>query len=135
MDYSQQVNVILFDGVCNLCNGVVKLMFKYDKKAVFSFAALESEVAKRLLNEVGMKNNVPDSVVVINGSNALVKSDAALYIVKRLGGFFQLLVVFKILPRQLRDKLYDAVAKRRYRWFGKQESCMMPTPEHRKRFL
>lgn len=130
----QHSNVILFDGVCNLCNGLVKFMFKYDQKAIFSFASLQSEVAEKLLREVGIVE-VPDSVIVIHDGKALAKSDAALYIVKRLGGLFRLLLIFRILPRQLRDKLYDAIAKRRYSWFGKQEACMIPTAEQKRRFL
>ncbi|MBN8207709.1 thiol-disulfide oxidoreductase DCC family protein [Bacillus sp. NTK071] len=130
----QPKNVILFDGVCNLCNGLVKFMFKYDKKAIFSFASLQSEVAGKLLREAGVVE-VPDSVIVICDGKALVKSDAALHIVKYLGGLFNLLLIFRILPRGLRDNLYDVIAKRRYKWFGKQEACMIPTPEQRSRFL
>ncbi len=134
MKTDQQTNIILFDGVCNLCNGLVKFMFKYDKKAIFSFASLQSEVASKLLSEVGMVD-VPDSVIVIQGGNALAKSDAALYIVKQLGGIFKLFLLFRIFPRKVRDNLYDAIAKRRYSWFGKQEACMIPTREQRSRFL
>ncbi|MCA0174059.1 thiol-disulfide oxidoreductase DCC family protein [Bacillus sp. RAR_GA_16] len=127
-------NIILFDGVCNLCNGLVKFMFKYDKKAVFSFASLQSETAEILLKKAGL-TEVPDSVIVIKEGKALVKSEAALSIIQQLGGFFKLLLVFRLLPRSIRDRLYDEVAKRRYKWFGKQESCMLPTKEQRKRFL
>ena len=134
MKVDKQTNVILFDGVCNLCNGLVKFIFKYDKKAIFSFASLQSDVASKLLREVGMLD-VPDSVIVIQDGKALAKSDAALYIVKQLGGMFKLLLFFRIFPRKLRDNLYDAIAKRRYNWFGKQEACMIPTREQRSRFL
>lgn len=127
-------NIILFDGVCNLCNGLVKFMFKYDKKAVFSFASLQSETAEILLKKAGL-TEVPDSVIVIKEGKALVKSEAALSIIKQLGGLFKLLLVFRLFPRSIRDRLYDEVAKRRYKWFGKKESCMIPTKEQRKRFL
>ncbi|TKD71425.1 thiol-disulfide oxidoreductase DCC family protein [Pseudalkalibacillus hwajinpoensis] len=130
---NQSTNVILFDGVCNLCNGLVKFMFKYDKKAIFSFASLQSEVADKLLREARIIE-APDSVIVIRDGEALVKSEAALYIVKRLGGIFNLLLIFHIIPRGVRDKLYDVIARRRYKWFGKQEACMIPTPEQRSRF-
>ena len=127
-------NIILFDGVCNLCNGLVKFMFKYDKKAVFSFASLQSEMAKDLLKEAGI-TEVPDSVIVIREGKALVKSEAALYIIQKLGGFFRLLLILRFLPLSIRNKIYDEIAKRRYKWFGKKESCMIPTKEQRKRFL
>ncbi|WP_273852699.1 thiol-disulfide oxidoreductase DCC family protein [Guptibacillus spartinae] len=127
-------NIILFDGICNLCNGLVKFMFKYDKKAVFSFASLQSEMAKDLLKEAGI-TEVPDSVIVIREGKALVKSEAALYIIQKLGGFFRLLLILRFLPLSLRNKIYDEIAKRRYKWFGKKESCMIPTKEQRKRFL
>jgi predicted DCC family thiol-disulfide oxidoreductase YuxK len=127
-------NIILFDGVCNLCNGLVKFMFKYDKKAVFSFASLQSETAEILLKKAGL-TEVPDSVIVIKEGKALVKSEAALSIIKQLGGLFKLLLVFRLFPRSIRDRIYDEVAKRRYKWFGKKESCMIPTKEQRKRFL
>ncbi|WP_240687947.1 thiol-disulfide oxidoreductase DCC family protein [Pseudalkalibacillus hwajinpoensis] len=133
MKKNQSTNVILFDGVCNLCNGLVKFMFKYDKKAIFSFASLQSEVADKLLREARIIE-APDSVIVIRDGEALVKSEAALYIVKRLGGIFNLLLIFHIIPRGVRDKLYDVIARRRYKWFGKQEACMIPTPEQRSRF-
>lgn len=127
-------NIILFDGVCNLCNGLVKFMFKYDKKAVFSFASLQSETAEILLKKAGL-TEVPDSVIVIKEGKALVKSEAALSIIQELGGLFKLLLIFRLFPRSIRDRLYDEVAKRRYKWFGKKESCMIPTKEQRKRFL
>jgi predicted DCC family thiol-disulfide oxidoreductase YuxK len=127
-------NIILFDGVCNLCNGLVKFMFKYDKKAIFSFASLQSETAEILLKKAGL-TEVPDSVIVIKEGKALVKSEAALSIIQQLGGLFKPLLVFRLFPRSIRDRLYDEVAKRRYKWFGKKESCMIPTKEQRKRFL
>ena len=127
-------NIILFDGVCNLCNGLVKFMFKYDKRAIFSFASLQSETAEVLLKKAGL-TEVPDSVIVIKDGKALVKSEAALSIFQQLGGLFKLLLVFRLFPRSIRDRLYDEVAKRRYKWFGKKESCMIPTKEQRKRFL
>ena len=129
-----KTNIILFDGVCNLCNGLVKFMFKYDKKAVFSFASLQSDTAKRLLHDAEL-TDVPDSVIVIKNGEALVKSDAALYIVKQLGGFFSLFLILRLLPLRLRDKIYDGIAKRRYKWFGKNETCMIPSKKQRERFL
>ncbi|WP_165995729.1 thiol-disulfide oxidoreductase DCC family protein [Bacillus sp. Cs-700] len=127
-------NIILFDGVCNLCNGLVKFMFKYDKKAIFSFASLQSESAQILLKKAGL-TEVPDSVIVIKQGKALVKSEAVLSIIQQLEGWFKLLLVFRLFPRSIRDRLYDEIAKRRYKWFGKKESCMIPTKEQRKRFL
>ncbi len=109
-------------------------MFKYDKKAIFSFASLQSDVAIKLMKEVGLVN-VPDSVVVIKEGKSLVKSDAVLYIANRLGRLFRLLVIFRLLPKRVRDKMYDEIAKRRYSWFGRREACMLPSEEQKKRFL
>ncbi|WP_273854014.1 thiol-disulfide oxidoreductase DCC family protein [Guptibacillus spartinae] len=134
MNRNQEQNIILFDGICNVCNSLVKFMFKVDKKGIFSFASLQSDIAARLLKEAHMEE-IPDSVIVIRDGQALVKSDAAIYIFKKLGGVFQLSAIAYILPRSARDRIYDGIAKRRYKLFGKREECMLPTKEQRNRFL
>jgi predicted DCC family thiol-disulfide oxidoreductase YuxK len=135
---AQSSTIILFDGVCNLCSGVVRFVIARDPRAHFRFAALQSDAARRACAEVGATPPAavdPDSIIVIADGRALERSDAALAIASRLPFPWPMFGVFRILPRALRDWLYRLVAKNRYRWFGKSETCMMPTPELRARFL
>lgn len=129
--------VVLFDGVCNLCNGTVQFIIRHDPQARFQFASQQSEAGQRLLSQYGIQTSraLADSVVVIEDGRVYFESDAALHILHRLGGFWGKLYVFRFLPRPFRDWLYRLVARNRYAIFGKQESCMMPTPELRQRFL
>jgi predicted DCC family thiol-disulfide oxidoreductase YuxK len=127
--------VVLFDGVCNLCAGTVQFLIRHDPEGRFRFAPLQSAVAQDLLAEHGLENHDLDSIVLIEGDETYVKSDAAIRIGVLLGGVYRLLGPTKYLPRFLRDTVYDLVAKYRYRVFGKRESCMMPTEENRRRFL
>jgi len=127
--------VVLFDGVCNLCTGTVQFLIRHDPEGLFRFAPLQSAVAQELLAERGMDDHDLDSIVLIEGEETYVKSDAAIRIGVLLGGAYRLLGPTKYLPRFFRDAVYDLVAKYRYRVFGKRESCMMPTAENRRRFL
>jgi predicted DCC family thiol-disulfide oxidoreductase YuxK len=126
--------VLLFDGVCNLCEGSVKWIVKRDDEARFRFASLQSDAADRLLDEVGTTSEL-DTVILIEDGEAFVKSEAALRVARGLGWPYRALGIAYVFPRRLRDWLYDQVARRRYRLFGKKESCMIPTPELRQRFL
>ena len=135
---AQPTTIILFDGVCNLCSGVVRFVIARDPHAHFRFAALQSDAARRACAEVGATPPAavdPDTIIVIADGRALERSDAALAIASRLPFPLPMFGVFRILPRALRDWLYRLVAKNRYRWFGKSYTCMMPTPELRARFL
>src|SRR5262245_45818562 len=128
--------VILFDGVCNLCNGTVLFVIRRDLKARFRFATLQSATAGSLLQSVTASGEgIPDSVALIESGRLYVRSAAALRIAGRLGFPWRLLAVFLLVPRPLRDWVYDFIARHRYRWFGKREVCMVPTPELRERFL
>jgi predicted DCC family thiol-disulfide oxidoreductase YuxK len=127
--------ILLFDGVCNLCNASVQWVLLRDKKAQFRFAALQSEIGQQLLQRHGLASEHFDTVVLAVGETIFLRSDAPLEIVRRLGGAWQLLYGFKIVPRPLRDALYNFVARNRYRWFGRQETCMLPRPEWKARFL
>ena len=127
--------VLLFDGVCNLCNGAVQFVIKNDKKQEFRFAALQSEAGKALLQEYGLPADALDTFVVIKNGKSLTRSTAALEVAKTIGGIWSLAYVFIIIPKFVRDAIYNWVAQNRYRWFGKKESCMIPTPELRSRFL
>jgi predicted DCC family thiol-disulfide oxidoreductase YuxK len=127
--------VLLFDGVCNLCNGFVQFIIKRDPQGVFRFASLQSELARNLLSERGLDPAAMDTVVLIDGDRTYVKSDAALRAAGYMGGAWPVLKVFGVLPRSWRNAIYDWVARNRYRWFGKKDQCMVPTPELRSRFL
>ncbi|BAU27251.1 putative DCC family thiol-disulfide oxidoreductase YuxK [Aneurinibacillus soli] len=127
--------VILFDGVCNLCEGSVRFIIQRDPDAVFRFAALQSKTGARLLQTHHLDAAMPDSVVVIERGKLYTHSTAALRICRHLSGLWPLLYGFTIVPRVLRDSVYRWVARNRYRWFGKKEACLMPTPDIQARFL
>jgi predicted DCC family thiol-disulfide oxidoreductase YuxK len=127
--------VVLFDGVCNLCNGSVSFIVARDPAAHFHFAALQSEAAQRLLRESGVHENLPDSVALVEHSRVYTRSTAALRIARQLRFPWPVFYALIVLPRWLRDAGYDLIARHRYRWFGRRDACMMPTPELRRRFL
>ncbi|MFT3796317.1 thiol-disulfide oxidoreductase DCC family protein [Flavobacterium sp.] len=136
MDLPQNKKIILFDGVCNLCESSVQYVIKHDKKDVFRFAALQSEIGQEILSHIGIDPKHIDSIVLYEpGVAYFYKSSAAIEIAKHFGGLFHLGTVFKIIPALLRDKLYDYVARNRYKWYGKKDSCMIPTPELKAKFL
>ena len=132
-------DTILFDGVCNLCNGFVQFVIRHDPEGRFRFAALQSEAGHRLLAAQGLAPVVlaaaPESVLLLSSGRLYSHSTAVLRIAGRLGGIWQLAAVGWVLPRTWRDALYRFVARHRYRWFGRQESCMLPTPALKARFL
>jgi predicted DCC family thiol-disulfide oxidoreductase YuxK len=128
-------SIILFDGVCNLCDGVVQFVLKKDKKARFRFAALQSECGTVLLKQIGLSTTDYNSFVLVEMGNVYQKSEAALRVLKGLGGVWKLLYFFMVIPRPIRDYIYDWIAQHRYRFFGKKDECMLPTPEIRARFL
>lgn len=133
MEYNKPI--ILFDGVCNLCNGVVKFIIKRDPTGKFLFAPLQGETGQRLLEQYNLPKDDFESFVLIDNGSAYQKSTAALRIAKHLGRGWQFFYGFIILPTFLRNAIYSFIANNRYRWFGRQESCMMPTPDIKKRFL
>lgn len=126
---------MLFDGVCNLCNGAVTWLLERDKRQVLRFGALQSETAMRMLEASGANRDLPDSIVLIDANGVHTRSDAALRIASYLGLPWSLLSVGRVLPRAVRDAIYDWVARNRYRWFGKREACMLPSPGVATRFL
>ena len=126
--------VILFDGVCNLCESSVQFILKHDKKKIFRFGSLQSPAGIFLLNQYPSAKN-SDSVVLIYNGNAYTKSSAALKIAGLLGGWFSLLKPFAILPAFLRDGIYEFIAARRYKWFGKKNECWLPGPQYKGRFI
>jgi predicted DCC family thiol-disulfide oxidoreductase YuxK len=131
---------ILFDGVCNLCNGFVQFVIRHDATGKFRFAALQSAAGQALLAAHGQQSLTsgaagPDSVVLVAGGRVYTHSAAVLRIAGHLGGIWRVVLVGWLLPRPWRDGLYRYVARHRYRWFGRQESCWLPTPALRARFL
>jgi|SRR5690625_4098765 len=129
--------IILFDGVCNLCNGFVQFVIKRDKKARFQFASLQSPVAERLLESYQLSTKSMESVILIhkNKNKVWTESSAVLRIHRKLSGLYPFLYVFIIIPKGIRDFFYRQISKNRYKWFGKREECMIPSPEIKKRFL
>ena len=128
--------IILFDGVCNLCDASVPYIIKHDKKDTFRFAALQSEIGQNILKHIGISDQEIDSIVLYEpGIAYFYKSSAAIEIAKGLSGIFILANIFKILPAGLRDNLYDYVAANRYKWYGKKDNCLLPTAELKARFL
>jgi len=127
--------VILFDGVCNLCNSSVLFIIQRDPKAKFRFASLQSDFGKVQMQRFGLNHSELNSVLLIKGETLYQKSNAALEIARNLTGGWPLLYVFKIVPAFLRDWIYNWIARNRYRWFGKKDACMIPTPELKSRFV
>ncbi|WGD34487.1 thiol-disulfide oxidoreductase DCC family protein [Olleya sp. YS] len=128
--------LILFDGVCNLCNSSVQFVIKHDKKNVFMFAPLQGEVGQQIINHYNLDTSNTDSILLYSKDTGLkIKSTAALHIAKHLGFPSNVIAVFLIIPKFIRDWVYDFVAKNRYKWYGKQEACMIPTPDLKAKFL
>ena len=127
--------IILFDGVCNLCNGAVQFVIKNDKKGQFRFAALQSDIGIELSKKYNLPTETMNTFVAIIDDKSYTRSTAALEVARLLGGPFAVAYVFIVIPSFIRDGIYDWISKNRYRWFGKKESCMVPTPELRERFL
>lgn len=137
MDTSNKVTypILFFDGVCNLCNDSVKFVIRHDKNDFFRFASLQSHTAKELLPEHLTKENDLQSIVLLKNRELHEKSTAALLVAKKLSGLWPILYVFIIIPKPIRDKIYDFIARNRYRWFGKKDQCMIPSPEMKLRFI
>lgn len=129
--------LILYDGVCKLCHAAVRFVLARDRHARFRFAALDSPAARARLADAGARGleTLPDSVVLIDGAGVHVRSTAALRIARALGFPWSLACLAIVVPRPLRDALYDAIARRRYRWFGREDACPMPPPGVADRFL
>jgi predicted DCC family thiol-disulfide oxidoreductase YuxK len=127
--------IVLFDGVCNFCNGSVNFIIDHDVQKRFRFAPLQSEIAQGLLHRFGLPADDFDTMILVENGRAYARSTAALRIAHILGGWWSLLVVLFAVPPFLRDGVYNLLAGNRYRWFGKTDMCRVPTPELRERFL
>jgi predicted DCC family thiol-disulfide oxidoreductase YuxK len=127
-------SIVLFDGVCNFCSEAVNFVIKHDRENKFRFAPLQSDIGRDLREKYEIDESI-DSIVLIEDGQAFVHSSAALRLMKGLGGIWSLAYVFAIIPQPIRDYFYKLFAKLRYRLFGKHETCMVPTPEIRAKFL
>ena len=134
-EHTKENPVIFFDGVCNLCNGAVAFIIKRDPKRKFRFAPLQSGAGQAFLKTHGKATESFDTIILKEGGRWYSHSDAALRIARGLSGAWPLVYGFIILPRFLRDAVYRLIARNRYKWFGKQDACMIPTPELRELFL
>lgn len=128
--------IILFDGICNLCNSAVQFIIERDKKDVFRFVALQSDLGKEIRSYIGVDQKKVDSIILYEpGVAYYYKSEAAFKIASDLDGFYGFLAAFTIFPNWLNDSVYNYIAKNRYKWYGKKEECMIPTPELKAKFL
>lgn len=128
-------HLLLFDGVCTLCNASVDLVIRNDSKRRFRYASLQSEIGQRILKERGLSQSEFDSVIYLSQDVLHTKSGAALRIAARLDGLWPMFAVFFLIPPVLRDAVYGWIARNRYAWFGKRETCRVPTAEERSLFL
>lgn len=124
------MNIVLFDGICNLCNASVRFITRHDKNNTIQFASLQSETSKELLLKMNIDSQKIDSIIFISNEKMFIKSDAAIEIAKLMDGFPRLLKYFQFIPRPIRDYVYDMIAKNRYRLFGK--TCSLQTPNQKK---
>lgn len=127
--------IVLFDGVCNLCNGSVQFMLKRDKKDQFVFGSLQGKTGQEYLRKFNMPADGFNSFMLVEGGRLYSKSTGALRMLKHIGGAWSLLYGFIIVPKFIRDTVYDFIATHRYKWFGKQDSCWLPTPALKAKFL
>lgn len=127
--------IILFDGVCNLCNSTVQKVIENDYKNQFKFASLQSEFGQEFLKKNDLSTEEFNSIILVDGNKYFNKSDAALHIGKELKGIYKLSRLLFIFPKFIRDFVYDIISRNRYKWFGKQESCWLPTPDLQEKFL
>lgn len=126
--------ILLFDGVCNLCHGFVQFILQRDSKGVFQFASLQSDIGQQLLAAYELDNNL-STVVLVENNQAYTHSEVALRVAPQLDGFWGWVKIGWLLPKAIRDGIYNWVAANRYRWFGKKESCWLPDPKWKGRFL
>ncbi|WP_025124188.1 thiol-disulfide oxidoreductase DCC family protein [Myroides odoratimimus] len=136
LDIPRNKKIILFDGVCNLCDSAVNKVIKADHQDQFRFVALDSEKGKEILNYIGIDRTKIDSIVLYEpGVAYFIKSKAAFEIASSLGGKYSLISIFSFLPTGITDALYEYIAKNRYKWYGKKESCMIPSEDIKQKFL
>jgi predicted DCC family thiol-disulfide oxidoreductase YuxK len=127
--------IILFDGICNLCNGAVQFVIKHDPEGKFLFASLQSEAGQEVLKQYNLPAGNFNSFILLQNEKVYNKSTAALKVARQIKGVWSWLYIFIVIPQFIRDAVYNWIAKNRYKWFGKKDVCMLPTPELKARFL
>ena len=132
---AENKKIVLFDGVCNLCNTSVQFILKHDKKNEFLFGSLQGKSGQAYLKQFNLPADTFNSFMLIEGDRLYTRSSGALRILKYLNAAWPLFYVFNIVPKFIRDAVYNLVAKNRYKWFGKKDECWVPTPELKARFL
>jgi predicted DCC family thiol-disulfide oxidoreductase YuxK len=130
-----QGDIILFDGICNLCNRAVQFVIRHDRNKQFKFGSLQGPHGQEYLRNLNIQPDKTDSFLLIEDEKHYTRSTAALRVFKKLGGTWSLLYIFIVIPSFIRDALYDFIAHNRYRWFGKRNECMLPTEDLKARFL
>ena len=135
MNSSADKKIVLFDGVCNLCSSSVQFILKRDKKNQFLFGSLQGESGQAYLQQFNLPADVFNSFMLVEGDQLYSRSSGALRILKYLGGVWPLLYAFIIVPKFIRDAVYDLIAKNRYKWFGKKDECWVPTAALKAKFL
>ena len=128
-------SIILFDGICNLCNAAVQFVIRRDNKRRFLFASLQSGEARKILTENKLPAGEMNSFILVENGKVYDRSTAVLRVARKLKGLWPVLYSFMIIPKFIRDRIYQLISKNRYQWFGKKNECMIPTPELRARFL
>jgi predicted DCC family thiol-disulfide oxidoreductase YuxK len=127
--------IVLFDGVCNYCNDKINFIIKNDKQDVFRFVALQSETGQKIINYLGIDNSIDSIILYEPGYAYFIKSEAVFRIIKHLSSSVRLLLFFNFIPTSIKNIFYDIIAKNRYNWYGKKESCMIPTEEVKRKFI
>lgn len=127
--------IVFFDGVCNLCNHSVQFIIRHDPNQYFKFASLQSDFAKTKLSPYHIDTTSLHSIIYLDGDKVYQNSDAVLYIAKHLNKGYKIFYIFRFIPRFIRDSIYKFIAKNRYKWMGKKEACMIPSPALKERFL
>lgn len=136
MNLPKNKKIILFDGVCNLCDASVQFIIKHDKNDVFRFVAIQSELGQKIIDYLKIDTRLTDSIILYEPNIAYyVKAEAALLIAKELKSWHRILYYFNFIPNSIKNVVYDFIAKNRYKWYGKKEECMIPTPELKAKFL
>lgn len=136
IDLPKNKKIILFDGICNLCESSVQFVIKHDKKDIFRFVAIQSKLGQEIIKHIGIDISKMDSIILYEpGVVYYYKSEAAIRIVKELGGMYSFLSLFSVFPNAVLNYVYDYIAKNRYQWYGKKEACLIPTPELKAKFL
>jgi len=127
--------VIIFDGICNLCCGWIQYLIRVDKTMKFRFVSIQSERGQKMLNQIHENVIMTESIIYLKENKSFRESSAVLEILTDIGGVWKLIAVLKLIPKPIRNKLYQLIAKKRYHYFGKRATCLLPSPENKKRFL